>query len=111
MNKLDLRAGYSYTTDLRKDSKDLGNSITGLTTLNVGGATTPINPAVLQFVTASLAHPFWNHNVTVGIGYQITDKFRADAQAGIAFGEDQNFGGNKTTAEAFTVGAGLTWSF
>tara|TARA_R110001583_G_scaffold195551_1_gene376013 strand:- start:24847 stop:26058 length:1212 start_codon:yes stop_codon:yes gene_type:complete len=111
LNKLQFRAGYSYTTDLRKDSEDLGNSISGLSTLNVGGATTPVGPAVLQFVTASLAHPFWNHNVTVGIGYEINSNLRADAQAGIAFGDDQSFGGNKTTAEAFTVGAGLSWSF
>jgi len=108
-NKIKLRAGYSYTTDLLKEN-NLGNSIGGVSTLEAGGGAVPINPTVIEFVQ-SFANPFWNNNVTVGLGYDFTDALGVDVHAGYAWGRDRTIGANKVETKLFNIGAGLTWSF
>tara|TARA_R110000787_G_scaffold55239_2_gene127643 strand:- start:6828 stop:8036 length:1209 start_codon:yes stop_codon:yes gene_type:complete len=107
--KLELRAGYSYTTDLLKEN-DLGNSLGGITSLEAGGNTVPIGPEVLQFVQ-SFADPFWNNQVTVGLGYEFTETLGVDVHAGYAWGRDLSIGVNNTEVENYTLGGGLTWRF
>lgn len=108
-NKLKLRAGYSYTTDLLKEN-GLGNSIGGVSSLEASGSTVPIDPTVIQFVQA-LADPFWNNNATLGLGYEITDTLGVDVHAGYAWGRDRTIGANKIEVGVFSLGAGLTWNF
>jgi len=109
-NKLKLRAGYSYTTDLLKEN-GLGNSVGKLGSLAVGGATVPISPGVVQLVQATLADPLWNHNATAGLGYDLTDTITADLNIGYGWGSDTNIGANRVETAVFTGGAGLTWEF
>lgn len=108
--KLKLRAGFSHTTDLLKEN-GLGNSISGLTTIDVGGVAAPINPQLLQFMQATLADPAWNNNITVGLGYDFNDNMRVDLHAGYAFGPDRTLGANKIKVGLYSVGAGLSWKF
>lgn len=108
-NKLKLRAGYSYTTDLLKEN-GLGNSIGGVTSLEAGGATVPISPTVIEFVQA-LADPFWNNQVTLGLGYDLTDTLGVDLHAGYAWGRDRSIGANDVEVGVYSLGAGLTWNF
>jgi long-chain fatty acid transport protein len=110
-NKLKLRAGYSYTTDLAKES-GLGNSVGKLTSLNVTGlGAVPVSPALTQLIQATLADPFWNNNVTAGIGYAFTDTVSADLHIGYGWGRDRALGANTTETSIYTGGAGLTWKF
>lgn len=108
-NKLKLRAGYSYTSDLLKEN-GLGNSIGGVSSLEAGGAAVPINATVIEFVQA-LADPFWNHQVTLGLGYDITDTLGVDVHAGYAWGRDQTIGANQIEVGVYSLGAGLTWNY
>jgi len=107
-NKLKLRAGYSYTTDLLKEN-DLGNSIGGVTSLDAGGEV-PISPTVIQFVQ-SFADPYWNNHVTLGLGYQLTDTLGVDVHTSYAWGPDQTIGSNEIEVGVYSLGAGLTWNF
>jgi len=110
MNKLKLRAGYSYTTDiLKKDG--LGTTLGGLTTLNVGGATTAISAPLIQFIQSTLADPLWNHNITAGVGYDLSKTIHADLHVGYGFGKDRSIGANQIEVGIFSLGAGFTWDF
>jgi long-chain fatty acid transport protein len=109
-NKLKLRAGYSYTTDLLKEN-GLGSSVGKLNSLAAGGATVPLNPALVQLVQATLADPLWNHNATAGLGYDLTDTITADLNIGYGWGSDTQIGANRVETAVFTGGAGLTWKF
>lgn len=109
-NKFKLRTGYSYTSDLLKEN-GLGNSVGGLTSLAAGGGSVPVNPALIQFMQSTLADPFWNHSVTVGMGYAFTDSIGLDMNAGYSWGPDQTIGANKIEVGLFSVGAGVTWEF
>ncbi|PHS71098.1 MAG: hypothetical protein COB23_02240 [Methylophaga sp.] len=109
-NKIKLRAGYSYTTDLLKKN-GLGNSVGKLDSLNIGGAAVPINPALIQFIQSTLADPFWNNNITAGVGYAFTDSISADLHVGYGWGSDQTIGANKVETSVYTAGGGVTWAF
>ena len=108
-SKFKLRAGYSYTTDLLKEN-GLGNSIGGVSSLEAGGGTVPIDATVIQFVQA-LADPFWNHSATLGLGYELTDSMGLDVHAGYSWGRDQTIGANNIEVGVISLGAGLTWNF
>lgn len=108
-NKLKLRAGYSYTTDLLEEN-NLGNSLGGISSLEAGGAAVPINPTVLEFVQA-LADPYWNNQVSLGLGYELTDTLGVDVHASYAWGRDQTIGANEVEVGVYSLGAGLTWHF
>jgi len=104
-----LRLGYAYSTDLQKD--DVGNGIGDLDTLNVGGQTVPVNAALIEFVQATLTQPFWQQQVSAGVGYEITANLRLDVQAGYAFDGDRTIGATDIEVNEFQTGAGFTWRF
>lgn len=109
ISKLKLRLGYSYTTDLLK--KDVSASIAGLPSIQTPLGTTPISVPLVQFIQSTLADPFWNHQVTVGAGYALSDTIRADLHVGYSYGKDRSIGANRIEVELLTAGAGITWSF
>lgn len=109
-DKLKLRAGYSYTTDLLKEN-GLGNSLAGLTDLQTPLGAVQINPGVLQLVQATLADPTWNNNITIGLGYELTEKLSANVHAGYAWGPDRTVGVFEIETSVISAGAGLTWNF
>lgn len=106
-----LRAGYSYTSDHKKEGT-LGNNVGNLTSLGVPGiGTFPISPALIQLIQSTLAGLFWNHNVTAGVGIKLTDTVSADFHVGYGWGEDQTLGANQIDAAIFQGGAGFSWKF
>ena len=113
-----FRAGYSYHFDFRKEDVAGATSLGGLSTLlapvGPGGAPAPVpvSGGLVQLVQATLAQPFWNHQISTGIGYQVTDNIRVDLSATYAFGNPEPFGGNTLTDIWEAHGQfGITWSF
>ena len=104
-----LRLGYAYATDLQKD--DVGGGIGDLDTLNVGGQTVPVNEPLIQFVQATLTQPYWQQQVSAGVGYAFTENIRIDVQAGYAFDGDRRIGGTSLEVNEFQAGAGVTWNY
>lgn len=113
-----FRAGYSYHFDFRREDVSGATSLGGLSTLlapvGPGGApvAVPVSEGLVQLVQATLAQPYWNHQVSGGIGYQITDNIKFDFSATLAFGDPEPFGGNTLTDIWEAHGQfGITWSF
>ncbi len=113
-----FRAGYNYHLDLRRDDVSEVNSISNLTQLvaplGPDGAPVPVPvfPGFVQLVQATLAQPYWPHQVSSGLGYQISDNMRFDLSATLAFGNPEPFGGF-TLQDIWEVHAqfGFTWAF
>jgi long-chain fatty acid transport protein len=109
ISKWKLRAGYSYSSDLEND--DVGNSLAKLTSLNSPFGVLPVSPPLVQFVQATLTQPYWQQQITAGVGYALTDKINFDVQAGYAFDGDRTIGATKLEVNEFQLGAGFTWAF
>ena len=109
MGRLKLRGGYSYASDLQKDN--VGNSIGNINSLAVGGNTVPLNPPLVQFVQSTLTQPYWQQQVSGGLGYQLTESIHADAFISYAFDGDRTIGGTRLEVNELSVGAGVSWRF
>lgn len=77
----------------------------------LGGATVPLNPALVQYVRANDTHVIWENQLTAGFGWQVQPDLRLDAHVGHAFNNDQSFDGTHVDAGAWQTGVGLTWHF
>jgi len=108
-NVTSLRLGYSYSTDLQK--KNVGSSIGSIDSLALGGGTVPINPALVEFVQATLTQPFWQQQISAGVGYQAADHIRLDLHGSYAFDGDRAIGATRIEVNEFQLGAGVTWTF
>jgi len=104
-----FRLGYSYSTDLQKD--DVGSSIGNFRSLAVGGGTAPITPELVEFVQATLTQPYWQQQVTAGVGYELTEHVRVDAYAGYAFDGARTIGSTSLDVDEFQAGFGFGWRF
>jgi len=110
VNKWKLRVGYSYTTDLQK--KNVGNTLAGINSLNVPGqGVAPMSKPLVQFIQATLTQPYWQQQISAGIGYEITDRVHVDLHAGYAFDGDRRIAGTELDVNEFQMGAGFTWAF
>jgi len=86
------RAGYSYAQDIHSDrpNNTLGG-LNGLGSIPLGnGALQEISADVVGLVQETLLPTIWNHTVTAGVGYAITDTVSIDAYAAYAFGEEES---------------------
>ncbi|ORU89565.1 MAG: hypothetical protein A6F71_00980 [Cycloclasticus sp. symbiont of Poecilosclerida sp. M] len=84
-----FRAGYSYAEDiLRSDPDTTLDSLVGLGTLPVGDGG-PFGNDIVKIAQATLLPVIWNHTITAGVGYAITDAVSIDAYAAYAFGEEE----------------------
>lgn len=108
-NVIAVRFGYSYSTDLQK--KNVGSSVGSINSLALGGGTVPLTPELVQFVQATLTQPFWQQQISAGLGYQFADHIRLDLQGSYAFDGDRTIGGTQIKVNEFQVGAGVTWTF
>jgi len=84
------RAGYTYAQDLLSDSAN--NTLGGLDGLGtiplgehamLGGLSTDI----VKIVQVALVPVIWNHTITAGLGYQITDAVSVDGYVAYSFAE------------------------
>lgn len=113
-----LRAGYNYHLDLRRNDVSDVTSLSNLTQLvapvgeNGAPVPVPVTPGFVQLVQATLAQPYWNHQVSSGVGYQFNDSMRVDLSATLAFGDPEDFGGNTLTdIWEFHAQFGFAWAF
>ena len=118
-DKWQFRAGYSYATDILRNSPN--GTISGLS----GLGTLPLNtnvPGVLnkndlvQVVQTTLGPVVWQHTVTAGLGYAFTPKFRLDAFGAYAFQGSANrntlaLGDYMVKADEWALGAGANFKF
>lgn len=110
IDKWKLRLGYSHASDFKKDA--VGNSLAGITTLNVPGlGVVPVSPALVQFVQATLTQPYWRQQLSGGFGYALIDSIQLDVQAGYAFDGERTIGGTRLDVNEFQAGVGFTWTF
>ena len=122
MGNLYLRAGYSYNSEIAKDSDDLGNSFGEITFVKNPGFGTgadpmqppslPVTPTFLQLAQATIADGHWQQSVSFGIGYDIPGmNIRLDLNTSYAFDGETDLGPFRADGALFTAGMGLTWGF
>jgi len=85
MGDITLRLGYSYAEDILKSDNTTHDTLDGLD-LGTGSLTT--SGDVVELAQMTLLPVIWNHTVTAGIGYNVTDSVSLDAYAAYAFSED-----------------------
>ena len=98
------RAGYSYAQDILSDKPNntLGG-LDGLGTVPLGsGGFEAISVDVIELVQMSLVPVIWEHTVTAGIGYQITDAVSVDGYVSYAFADTETR--NPATLDATALG-------
>ncbi|OUR81422.1 hypothetical protein A9Q82_09810 [Cycloclasticus sp. 46_120_T64] len=98
------RAGYSYAQDILSDKPNntLGG-LDGLGSVPLGtGPFEAISVDVIELVQVSLVPVIWEHTVTAGIGYQITDAVSVDGFVSYAFADTETR--NPATLDATALG-------
>ena len=98
---LALRLGYSYATPILKTST--GNTVgdlTGIGTIPFGDVGGALSPTVVTLVQMNLLPVIWLHNVTAGVGIDVTDKVQIDVFASVSIP-------NSVSREAVALSAAL----
>jgi len=87
MGDLTLRTGYSYAENIMKSDDSAHATLDGLDLRNnvLGGTE---SGQVVELAQMTLLPTIWNHTITAGIGYKVTDAVSVDAYAAYAFGEE-----------------------
>jgi len=83
------RVGYTYAEDILTDkpSNTIGG-LDGLGTIPLGdGPLAGLSTDVVKIVQIALIPVIWNHTVTAGLGYQITDAVSVDGFVSYSFAE------------------------
>ncbi len=74
-----LRVGFSHADSPIK--KNVGSNVGSITSLLVGGATVPLNPALTRYVQATNGEVVWEDQVTLGVGWNMSKMLTLDAHA------------------------------
>jgi len=118
MDALTLRAGYSWSEEILR--KNPGDTLGGLDLSNLLAAGTPSTQDVVKLSQMALLPVIWQHTLTAGAGFQLTDTVSLDVYGAYAFGEEASttytgpvLGGDVQTTEVeyeFIVGLGVNVS-
>ena len=104
-----FRIGYSHADSPIK--QNVGSNVGSITSLLIGGVTTPLNPALTRYVQATNTEVVWEDQVTMGMGWTIQKGLTLDAHASVALDRNETIGATQVDAGAWQVGAALTWHF
>ncbi|WP_029132985.1 OmpP1/FadL family transporter [Sedimenticola selenatireducens] len=104
-----LRVGFSHADSPIK--KNVGSNVGSITSLLVGGATVPLNPALTRYVQATNGEVVWEDQVTLGVGWNMSKMLTLDAHASVALDRAKTIGETRVDAGAWQVGGALTWHF
>lgn len=104
-----IRAGYAHADSPIKSN--VGSNVGNITSLLVGGATAPMNPALTQYVQATNAEVIWEDQVSMGFGMDLTPAVTLDAHAGYSLKRDEQIGATLVDAGAWQAGVALSWQF
>jgi len=85
VDALTLRAGYSWAEEILRDSP--GDTLGGLELSNLLATGAPSTQDVVRLAQMALLPVIWQHTVTLGTGYQLTDVVSFDVYGAYAFGE------------------------
>jgi len=84
------RAGYSYAQDILSDKPNgTLSGLDGVGTVPLADTTGGLPGDVITIVQNTLLPVIWNHTITAGVGYKITEAVSVDAFAAYAFGEEE----------------------
>jgi len=83
------RAGYTYAQDLlSKSANNTLGGLDGLGTIPLGeGPLSGLSTDIVKIVQVALVPVIWNHTITAGLGYQITDAVSVDGYVAYSFAE------------------------
>lgn len=104
-----FRAGYAHADSPIK--QNVGSSVGSISSLLVGGVTTPMNPTLTRYVQATNTEVIWEDQVSLGVGMDVTKNITFDAHAGYGLKRDEQIGATKVDAGAFQAGVAFTWHF
>ncbi|WP_321527941.1 outer membrane protein transport protein [Sedimenticola selenatireducens] len=104
-----LRVGFSHADSPIK--KNVGSNVGSITSLLVGGATVPLNPALTRYVQATNGEVVWEDQVTLGVGWNMSKMLTLDAHASVALDRAETIGETRVDAGAWQVGGAFTWHF
>lgn len=107
--KAKWRIGYSHASSPIKGN--VGAAVGEATSLSYNGANIPLTPSLVRYLQATNAEVIWEDQVTAGFGYELTKNIQLDTHLGVALSRDETIGNTAVSAEAWQVGAGLTWKF
>lgn len=126
-DRFTVRAGWSTNRGIAKPADQLGFSFSqvqslfapGFPDLGLGPDTAPVFPDIIQVAQTTIANGLWKQGVSVGFGYQLTERIRADIFANYAYdgvqefesaipGSPQMLRGN---GKLFSTGMGFIWDF
>lgn len=113
LGALALRSGYSYSSDLRKDADELGNSFGSVSAVAApdGSGSLPVTPTFLQLAQATIADGFWRQSVSFGVGLELSDTVRVDMNGNFAFDGEESFDRFESDGSIWSAGMGITWGF
>ncbi len=113
LGALALRSGYSYSSDLRKDSNELGNAFGSVASVAApdGSGALPVTPTFLQLAQATIANGFWQQSISFGVGLQMTETVRFDLNGNFAFDGKETFDRFESEGSIWSAGGGITWGF
>ena len=106
---LKWRAGFIHADSPIK--QNVGSNVGDITSLLVGGVSTPMNPALTRYVQATNAEVIWEDQVTVGLGWDATKHLTIDGHISTALERDETIGETRIEASSWQAGVALTWQF
>ncbi|WP_374763373.1 OmpP1/FadL family transporter [Yunchengibacter salinarum] len=113
-----LRTGFALHSELRKKdvsgATSLGSLESILAPVGPGGAPAPlpVSPPVVQLVQATITQPYWQKQISAGVGIDLTDTITADFGANYAFDGNTSFGGTELfNIEEVHIQFGISWTF
>jgi len=86
MDALTLRAGYSWAEEIIRDNPS--NTLGDLDISNLLATGAPSTQDVVRLAQMSLVPIIWQHTITVGAGYQLSDAVSLDVYGAYAFAEE-----------------------
>ncbi len=121
MGNIYLRAGYTFNTEIGKDSADLGNTFGdigfvknpffGTGTDPAQPPSLPVTPTFLQLAQATVADGHWQQSVSIGVGYEFPGtNIRLDLNTSYAFDGEAQLGPFHADGSLFAAGMGFTWT-
>ncbi|MEY8247381.1 MAG: outer membrane protein transport protein [Bermanella sp.] len=86
MGPLSLRAGYSWAEEILR--KTPGNTLGGLDLSNLLGPDAPSSQDVGRLAQMALLPVVWQHTLTAGVGYRLSESVDINTYMAYAFAED-----------------------
>ena len=107
-----VRTGYTYSSDLAKDSDELGSSFGSVTQVSApdSNQALPVTSTFLQLAQTTITDGYWSQSVSLGFGVNITEGLRFDLHGSYGFDGEEQIGRFEADGSIWQLGGGLTWN-